>query len=78
MEAREAQPTAGVIDSQTVKTTEIGGIRDHDAGKKINGCKGYDVVDTIGLLFGLVVHAAGVQDRDGAPAMLASIRRSWP
>jgi len=78
LEGRDAQPTAGVIDSQTVKTTESGGIRGYDAGKKINGRKRHAVVDTIGLLFGLVVHAADVQDRDGAPVVLASIRRSCP
>ena len=78
LEGREAQPTAGVIDSQSVKTTESGGVRGYDAGKKINGRKRHAVVDTIGLLFGLVVHAADVQDRDGAPAVLASIRRSCP
>ena len=66
-EGREAQPTAGVIDSQTVKTTEAGGVRGYDAGKKINGRKRHTVVDTTGMLFGLVVHAADVQDRDGAP-----------
>ena len=53
-------------------------LRGYDAGKKINGRKRHAVVDTIGLLFGLVVHAADVQDRDGAPAVLASIRRSCP
>ena len=78
LEGREAQPTAGVIDSQSVKTTESGGLRGYDAGKKINGRKRHAVVDTIGLLFGLVVHAANIQDRDGAPAVLASIRRSCP
>ena len=78
LEGRQAQPTAGVIDSQTVKSTESGGIRGYDAGKKINGRKRHAVVDTIGLLFGLVVHVADVQDRDGAPAVLASIRKSCP
>lgn len=78
LEGRQGQPTAGVIDSQTVKSTESGGIRGYDAGKKINGRKRHAVVDTIGLLFGLVVHAADVQDRDGAPAVLASIRKSCP
>ena len=77
-EGREAQPTAGVIDSQTVKTTEAGGVRGYDAGKKINGRKRHTVVDTTGMLFGLVVHATDVQDRDGAPAVLKSIRHTCP
>jgi len=78
LEGREAQPSAGAIDSQSVKTTESGGIRGFDAGKKINGRKRHIAVDTLGLLFGQVVHAADVQDRDGAPAVLASIRHSCP
>lgn len=78
LEAREAQPTAGVIDSQSVKTTESGGPRGFDAGKKINGRKRHIVVDTVGFLIGCVVHTADVQDRDGAPEVLKTIRYAYP
>jgi len=47
-------------------------------GKKIKGRKRHIVVDTIGMLFGLVVHEAGIQDRDGAPMVLKSIRNACP
>src|SRR5277367_3203813 len=75
---RDASPSAGVIDSQSVKTTEAGGPRGYDAGKKINGRKRHVLTDTIGLPVGMIVHPADIQDRDGAPALLARIRSSFP
>ena len=68
---REATPTAGIIDSQSVKTTESGGPRGYDAGKKTKGRKRHIVTDTDGNLLGLITHAADIQDRDGASVVIA-------
>lgn len=63
---REPTPSAACIDSQTVKTTEMGGERGYDGGKKINGRKRHIVVDTLGLLLAVVVTAGNVDDGAGA------------
>lgn len=75
---RHPSPTAGVIDSQSVKTMESSSPRGFDAGRKIKGRKRHIVTDVAGHLVRRVVHSAGIQDRDGAPAVLAAIRRLYP
>ncbi len=73
-EGRERQPTAAILDSQTVRTTDRGGPeRGFDAGKQVFGRKRHILVSTLGLLLLVVVHSAGTQDRDGARTVLAPL-----
>jgi transposase len=71
-EARNADPSAGIVDSQSVKSADTvsAETRGYDAGKKINGRKRHIVCDTIGLLLVVMVSAASVQDRDGGRGIL--------
>jgi putative transposase len=74
---RKIKPSAAILDSQTVKSTEWNEARGYDAGKKINGSKRHLVVDTLGLVLMVMVTTANVQDRDAAPALLAAVFQSY-
>jgi len=81
LEGRAASPTAGVLDSQSVKTTEAGGVCGYDAGKKTKGRKRHMLTDTIGLMLVLIIQNAGVQDRPSrgcAPQTAAGQRMVRP
>jgi putative transposase len=75
---RQASPTAAIIDSQSVKTTESGGPRGYDAGKKINGRKRHALVDTDGRALLVEPHPADIQDRDGGGPLLQMSRAFFP
>ncbi len=75
---RDPQPSAGIIDSQSVKTTGVGGGRGYDGGKKSNGHKRHLLVDTQGLVLGVKLHPADIMDRDGVILLLEPIRNRFP
>ena len=73
---RQVGPTAGILDSQSVKTSAQGGPKGYDAGKKVKGRKRHILV--VGLILALVILPANVQDRDGAPPVVAKAMEKYP
>ena len=75
---RDGEPSAAILDSQTVKSTEMSGVRGFDSGKKVNGVKRHALVDVNGFLLALMILPGNIQDPAGARQFLASVWSLFP
>jgi len=75
---REASPSLGLIDSQSIKTSSMTKEKGYDGGKKVQGRKRHIVTDTLGLLMAIVIHGADIQDREGAKLVIEQLRYKFP
>jgi putative transposase len=77
-DGRNEQPTVGIIDAQSVKNTLVScESKGFDAGKKIKGIKRHIIVDSLGLVLAVMVHSAGIQDRDGSKEVIQQLLNKW-
>ncbi len=74
---RAAEPTAGIVDCQSVKTTRIGGLRGFDGNKKVNGRKRHIVVDTLGYILAVMVHAANIHEVNGIDLVMRKLKEKF-
>ncbi len=75
---KNEEPTVGIIDAQSVKSTLVSSQdKGFDAGKKIKGIKRHIIVDTLGLILAVVIQSASVQDRDGAVSVIDKLMENW-
>ncbi len=73
-QGRNLQPSGCIMDSQSARTTSVGGLRGYDGGTKLSGRKRHLLVDTLGLVLTATVHAADIQDRAAVPQVLQGVK----
>jgi putative transposase len=75
---KQASPSLGLMDSQSVKTSSMTIEKGYDGNKKVNGRKRHIITDTLGFLMGIVIHDANMNDREGAKLVLKNVQHKYP